>query len=129
MTFLDTKFDFQPLNPFKFEVFFSPNRPTAFFILLFLFLKTPWEVAPAATTAVGGGYFNFFIFLQKILSSPFLTPAETKILVLLSTLIERFCVSRMRDYFLNFFFGILKHLSRHSCLYMFVSIIYFCKLV
>ena len=43
----------------------------------------------------------FFFFLQKkMLSAPFLTPAETKMLVLLSASVERFGVSRMRDFYL-----------------------------
>ena len=33
-----------------------------------------------------------------MLSAPFLTPAETEILLLLSALVERFGVSRMRDF-------------------------------
>ena len=49
---------------------------------------------------------------QTMLSAPFFTPAETKILVLLSASVERFCVSHMRDFLLktcffgeNIFFG------------------------
>ena len=37
---------------------------------------------------------------KKMLSAPFLTPAETKISVLLSVSVERFGVSRMRDFYL-----------------------------
>ena len=35
---------------------------------------------------------------KKMLLAPFLTPAETKISVLLSALVKRFGVSRMRDF-------------------------------
>ena len=46
---------------------------------------------------------------KKMLSAPFLTPAETKILVLKSALVERFNVSRMRDFFLRLWpHGLLK---------------------
>ena len=37
-------------------------------------------------------------FHKKIISAPFLTPEETKILVLLSPSVERFGVSRMQDF-------------------------------
>ena len=36
---------------------------------------------------------------KKMLSAPFLTPAETKILVLLSASVDRFSVSRTQDFF------------------------------
>ena len=38
-------------------------------------------------------------------AAPFLTPAETKILVLLSSSVERFGVSRMQDFFLSTIFA------------------------
>ena len=56
--------------------------------------------------AVGG----FFLAIKKMLSAPFLTPAETKISVLLSTLVERFSVSRMRDFYY------LYNQNIHKCL-------------
>ena len=40
---------------------------------------------------------------KKLLSTPLLTPAETKIWVLLSVSVERFFVSRMRDLYIYFF--------------------------
>ena len=50
----------------------------------------------------GGGGFYLFIFAKtndtKMLPALFFTPAETKILVQLSALVERFGVSRMRDF-------------------------------
>ena len=42
---------------------------------------------------------NLFFLNKKVLSVPFLTLAETKILVLLSALVERFGVSRIQDFF------------------------------
>ena len=36
---------------------------------------------------------------KKMLLGPFLTPAETKITVILSALVKRFGVSRMQDFF------------------------------
>ena len=51
----------------------------------------------------GGGGEVFYIFflagVQKKVISPFLTPAETKISVLLSAPVERFGVSRMQNFF------------------------------
>ena len=43
--------------------------------------------------------YNSLIFTKKMLSVHFLTPAETKILELLSPSVERFGVSRMRDFY------------------------------
>ena len=47
-----------------------------------------------------------------LLSAPFLTPAETKILVLLFASVERFSVSRMWDFFLSFTKTLLNRVSK-----------------
>ena len=50
-----------------------------------------------------GFFFCFVFFWQiflKMLSALFLMPAETKILVLLFASVERFGVSRMRDFYI-----------------------------
>ena len=46
---------------------------------------------------MGGGIF----WQKKMRSAPFLTPAETKILVPLSASVQRFGVHRMQDFFLH----------------------------
>ena len=46
-----------------------------------------------------------------MLSAPFLTPAETKILVILSASVKRFSVSRMRD-----FYKVIPKMNRFSSL-------------
>ena len=51
----------------------------------------------------GGGWWVRFFVAKKMLSAPFLTPAETKILVLLSASVETFRVPRM-----GYFFGLVK---------------------
>ena len=60
-------------------------------------LEAPTPAAVATTTASGEAKEKF---VKKNAISHFLAPADTKILVLLSALVERFGVSHMRD-FLN----------------------------
>ena len=66
----------------------------AFFCYNFFLLKSP-SGGGNGSDEDGGGGIILFIFL---LSAPFLTQAETKILVLLSASVKRFFVSRMRDF-------------------------------
>ena len=54
---------------------------------------------------VWGGVDHFFL-AKKIAISPFLTPAETEISVLLSASVERLGVSRMRDFFFRGGWGV-----------------------
>ena len=46
------------------------------------------------TTAARGGGVKFSFWQKKMLSAPFLMPAETKILVILSASVKRFGFSR-----------------------------------
>ena len=60
--------------------------------------ETMTAATAAATAAAGGGGVKN---TNPLVSATFLTPAETKILVLLSASVARFGVPCMRDFYIN----------------------------
>ena len=60
-----------------------------------------YQLKEGKVVSVSRNIVNVFVSKLCLLSAPFLTPAETKILVLLSTSVERFGVSRMRVFLKN----------------------------
>ena len=78
------------------------NGPEVFFDILYRIYVPPCIFSFLLKSSLGGGDDGDKKgggIVKKMLSVPILTPAETKISVLLSASVERFGVSRMRDFF------------------------------